>query len=94
MQLRGTLLGSVIVGTLLAVVLLGGFAWYTWEPEAPVAASVPAALKSRYKCDGRNRCDQLKSCEEAMFFVQNCPATGLLDEDKDGIPCEVQWCQR
>jgi hypothetical protein len=46
-----------------------------------------------FRCDGRSRCEQMTSCEEAMFFLKNCKPIEL-DKDKDGIPCEVQWCQK
>jgi hypothetical protein len=44
-----------------------------------------------YKCDGRTYCSQMASCEEATFFIKNCPDTKM-DGDMDGIPCESQWC--
>lgn len=47
--------------------------------------------KSIFKCDGRTRCTQMTSCEEAKFFITHCPNTKM-DGDKDGIPCEDQWC--
>ena len=31
------------------------------------------------------------SCDEAKFFLRNCPDTKM-DGDHDGIPCEEQWC--
>lgn len=46
---------------------------------------------SRFSCDGRTRCPQMTSCEEATFFIENCPGTEM-DGDGDGIPCESQWC--
>lgn len=46
---------------------------------------------SNYSCDGRTHCSQMKSCEEAMFFLNNCPNTKM-DGNNDGIPCERQWC--
>jgi hypothetical protein len=33
----------------------------------------------------------MSSCEEAKFFLLNCPGTKM-DGDGDGIPCEQQWC--
>ena len=45
-----------------------------------------------YKCDGRKYCSQMKSCQEATFFINNCPNTKM-DGDHDGIPCENQWCR-
>jgi cold shock CspA family protein len=47
--------------------------------------------KPNYQCDGRQHCSQMTSCEEAMFFLKNCPDTKM-DGDEDGIPCEDQWC--
>jgi hypothetical protein len=46
---------------------------------------------SRFKCDGRTFCSQMTSCEEAKFFLNNCPDTKM-DGNNDGIPCEAQWC--
>ena len=58
---------------------------------APVAAApVPAVLNAR--CDGRKRCTQMRSCEEATWFLKNCPGVEM-DGDGDGVPCERQWCR-
>jgi hypothetical protein len=46
---------------------------------------------SKIKCDGRTSCSQMTSCEEAKFFLNNCPNTKM-DGNNDGIPCEKQWC--
>lgn len=43
------------------------------------------------RCDGRTHCSQMRSCEEALFFLNNCP-NAVLDGDNDGVPCERQWC--
>lgn len=45
---------------------------------------------SKYKCDGREHCSQMKTYEEAKFFLDNCPNTKM-DGDHDGIPCERQF---
>ena len=59
---------------------------------APVAVSpVPAVLSAR--CDGRKRCTQMRSCEEATWFLKHCPGVEM-DGDGDGVPCERQWCGR
>jgi len=47
--------------------------------------------KPKYQCDGRTHCSQMSSCEEATFFLRNCPGTKM-DGDNDGIPCERQLC--
>ena len=46
----------------------------------------------KYSCDGRTHCSQMTSCDEAKFFLDNCPGTAM-DGDNDGVPCEKQWCQ-
>lgn len=56
----------------------------------PGIANPPAA--SRFACDGRKHCSEMKSCEEAKFFINNCPGT-LMDGDNDGIPCETSLCR-
>ena len=44
-----------------------------------------------YSCDGRQHCSQMSSCEEAKFFINNCPNTKM-DDNNDGISCERQFC--
>ena len=53
-----------------------------------LSAPVPAAA---YRCDGRTRCSQMRSCAEATYFLQNCPGV-TMDGNNDGVPCEQQWC--
>jgi hypothetical protein len=35
-------------------------------------------------------CSQMRSYDEAEFFVRNCPNTKM-DGDNDGVPCERQF---
>ena len=56
----------------------------------PLVASEPVAQK--FSCDGRTHCSQMTSCDEAMFFIKNCPNTQM-DGNGDGVPCEKQWCK-
>lgn len=44
-----------------------------------------------YQCSGKTRCGEMASCDEAKFYLLNCPGT-ITDGDGDGIPCEDQWC--
>lgn len=46
---------------------------------------------SSFRCDGRKHCSQMTSCAEATYFIQNCPDTKM-DGNRDGVPCEQQWC--
>jgi endonuclease YncB( thermonuclease family) len=65
-------------------------------PAAPAAvppAQPPAAANAAWRCDGRTRCSQMRSCEEATFFLRNCPGVQM-DGDGNGIPCESQFCGR
>jgi len=43
--------------------------------------------KLKFKCDGRQHCSQMKSYDEAKYFIKHCPNTKM-DGDNDGIPCE------
>ena len=64
--------------------------WIKPREAAPIAASAaPASSASR--CDGRTHCSQMRSCEEATYFLQHCPNTQM-DGDRDGVACERQWC--
>ena len=33
--------------------------------------------RSPYQCDGRVYCSQMTSCEEAKFFLANCPGVKM-----------------
>lgn len=57
--------------------------------ERPAARSLPTSRSRR--CDGRLHCSQMTSCEEATFFLNNCPGVKM-DGDHDGVPCEEQLC--
>jgi len=59
--------------------------------EAPSVPEAPPAAMPTFRCDGRTHCSQMTSCAEATFFLQNCPGTKM-DGDRDGVPCEDQWC--
>jgi hypothetical protein len=62
-------------------------------PVTPVPAPVMQA--ATYKCDGRKYCSQMTSCEEAKYFLNNCPGVNMDNYGEgNGIPCERQWCKR
>jgi hypothetical protein len=33
----------------------------------------------------------MRSCREAKYFLARCPGVKL-DGNRDGVPCEQQWC--
>lgn len=43
--------------------------------------------KQKFKCDSKTRCSEMISCEEAIFYLNEC-GLSQIDGDKDGIPCE------
>jgi Excalibur calcium-binding domain len=57
------------------------------SPDRPSEAS-----PRNFSCDGRTYCSQMTSCEEATYFIRNCPGTKM-DGNNDGVPCESQWCK-
>jgi len=44
-----------------------------------------------FDCLGKKYCSEMDSCEEAKFYLRNCPDTEL-DPDGDGLPCEEDVC--
>lgn len=60
---------------------------------AVVAMSAPASDDQRqvaqnWSCDARKTCGKIRSCDEAMWYLENCSWGGRLDGDGDGAPCE------
>lgn len=53
------------------------------EPQVPVS--------QRFACERKTHCSQMRSCDEAMFYLNHCPGS-VTDGDSDGRPCEDQWC--
>lgn len=60
---------------------------------ATLTVERPARVATEFRCDGRTRCTEMTSCDEATWFLQHCAGTKM-DGDNDGIPCETQWCGR
>ena len=101
---RPSLFGRLIPLVLVVVVGAYGYkAFMRYDTPAPTPMSAvpaksiadqnhaPAAITARFRCDGRAHCSQMTSCEEAKFFLRNCPDVKM-DGDYDGVPCEEQWC--
>ena len=60
---------------------------------APGPAPRPSDDSAAFRCDGRTRCTQMRSCAEARYFLAHCPGVQM-DGDHNGVPCESQWCAR
>ena len=72
-----------MINAILAVTLLFGL------PDPPVPMTPrPDLLVQSYDCSPRRTCKQIGSCDEARWYLDNCPWGGKLDRDNDGIPCE------
>jgi Excalibur calcium-binding domain len=87
------------------LVSIGSYAWKKIAPHEPATASVMKHMTQasgepvqvaesappEFHCDGRTRCSEMTSCDEARYFLRNCPGVKM-DGDGDGIPCENQFC--
>ena len=62
----------------------------TWRPP-PRPDTRTAAKTTASGCDGRTHCSQMRSCADAQTQMR-CP-NAAMDGDRDGIPCERQWCE-
>ena len=85
--------------TLAAIAAIGMYVYQQYQARTPSppsqageAADAAAQVESRYTCDGRTHCSEMRSCEEATWFIRHCPNTQM-DGNDDGVPCEAQWCQ-
>ncbi len=75
-------------------IVRSGFSSAKSKADSPVMEKPPAdrnAEKAVYSCQGKTRCTEMNSCEEATFYLNHCPDVKI-DGDNDGIPCERQWC--
>ena len=93
---RGRQFGGILMLLALAVIGVYGYTQYGRHsvPNERNAPDIPMQLAApvpHFSCDGRTRCPQMSSCEEAQYFLRNCPNTKM-DGDRDGVPCEDQWC--
>jgi cold shock CspA family protein len=61
-----------------------------WTPTVSKPSSIN--LQPQFRCEaGKTHCSQMRSCEEATFYIRNCPGTQM-DGNNDGVPCERQFC--
>jgi len=44
------------------------------------------------ECKQKRYCSQMTSCSEAKYYLKICGKHARIDGDRDGIPCERQWC--
>ncbi|WP_147273352.1 excalibur calcium-binding domain-containing protein, partial [Paracoccus lutimaris] len=58
------------------------------QKAAPTMSRLYELAGQNWSCSPRRTCSQIGSCEEARWYLQNCPWGGRLDRDNDGILCE------
>ena len=63
----------------------------TWPSERNSAPPAPEVERADFRCDGRTRCREMTSCDEARYFLEHCSGVEM-DGDGDRIPCEDQLC--
>jgi len=91
---------SAVVG--LALLLMLGYVAYVRlsNPDSTISASANKIVSARdalqsqpeFQCKPeKNSCSKMASCTEALFHQEQCKVSGM-DGDRDGIPCEQQWC--
>lgn len=89
------------LATVLLIAVIAGYGYkrLPWEmlrsgraAPRPAAESPISSASSPFRCDGRTMCSQMTSCEEATWFLRNCPGVSM-DGNNDGVPCERQWCK-
>lgn len=58
------------------------------EVPAETTEALQRLVQSSYSCSPRRTCSQIKSCQEAHWYLEHCSWAGRLDRDSDGLPCE------
>jgi len=56
-------------------------------PITPHAKDPSMRAYEVYTCGSKSHCSQMRSCNEAYFYLSRC-GLGSLDTNRDGVPCE------
>lgn len=80
-----SLSSTLFSGLLLIVIAFVIYAFVT-KPK-----SNPAYETMVFSCQGKTYCSEMKSCNEAKFYLTHCPNVRI-DGNNDGEPCERQLC--
>lgn len=81
---------------ILLLIAVSAIAWHYYELNRATFALARSNLETKttvaqFRCAGKTHCSQMVSCEEATFYLRNCPGVQI-DGDGDGKPCESQLC--
>ena len=82
--------------TPIVIVVICVLAVFYYKKDKPYSLATGDSLNTttsniKFSCQGKTHCSQMTSCEEAMFYLANCP-NQQTDGNGDGEPCESQWC--
>jgi len=58
--------------------------------QVPIFKTHLLKQEEQFQCEGKIWCSDMRSYEEAVFYLRNCPGTKM-DGDGDGVPCERQF---
>lgn len=95
--------GTLVSATIVTAVLLA-IAYVAWVRLSLPGSTVPASIykiffarqalraDTEFQCSPqKSSCSAMTSCAEAFFHQERCGVPNM-DGDRDGIPCEQQWC--
>ena len=83
----GVLTAFIIVGIFIVIFIPMIKGIYQRGLLANRPAAPTKVTNGNFTCDGRKHCSEMKSYDEAVFFINHCPGT-LMDGDDDDEPCE------
>lgn len=72
---------------MIALVVATAFAVLPHSLRAPSIFAASETAQT-WSCQPRKTCGKIRSCDEAIYYLQNCSWGGRLDADSDGSPCE------
>jgi len=96
---EGAILHAIVGLTLLLTLAYVGYVRLS-NPGSTISASLYKIVLARdalklhpdFQCKPeKNACSKMSSCAEALFHLERCKVPDM-DGDRDGIPCEQQWC--
>ena len=59
----------------------------TEAPATPLQAKPTVLATEDYTCGSKRHCAQMRSCDEAYFYLSHCRVKSL-DRNADGVPCK------
>jgi cold shock CspA family protein len=76
-----------VLTVILSGLIIGAICYVTYSK----LFTAPEYENMGFACEGKTHCSQMVSCNEAKFYLANCPNVKI-DGNYDGEPCEMQLC--